>query len=802
MSERITLSPAEIKQVLDKIPKIYHLEVYRALKTNFLSAKANKSDVKKLQEQLIKYLNHKNAPRVLTDKEIEDILSVITIIPATIKEIAEDNNRQVKEVLKRQLLKLKFSVTDDTIDRIKKDIRAKYLKSVCSGGESVGVNSATSISQKLTQATLNTFHQAGSKNNQGGLGFLNRLFRVSKPTEDNIVIHFKDKNLTQEEIKILSNNLKGVSVDHVKTNYEILDSISPEDKIWYDNYLTTMGSNFIYKGGKFLRLYLNLNHCYKYNIFINDVVKTIEYNTRSSEIKQTVKCIASSSYKGIIDIHVEPEFIKLYINKLNEKVGKNNIPFTSDIEEQSQIFLNVLLPSNFKDMIIKGVKGIEHIGISEGINLIRSFKETPVNSSADLERFSKKPYNLKFDDISRLWYIRVHKNFLYFDGISTDKYIKLFESAGFKIIENNLQDSSTSMVVLLPKKLDVNYYDKKEGKVKNLYEIDEKGIIFNKRDDKVVTGITPVTLIEEKIKFIEAQMASIIEENIKNASKVHADDLPIFPPLYRYCYYYHANIQGKNIINDLMSNNMIDGSFTYPDNVNSVCEHLGIEAARFYLINKYFQTNLAKDLNPVNIELLTDFQTGLGVLLAINSTGVNKIGNSVLSSCSYERSMDIFQEGSAFGSLDEIKGISGCIITGSNCRNGTGFNKIEYSEKYINDENNKNKGEAIKDIALETDYLIGPCYSTVPQDLNADFNKPDLQDTVLLNLPEQGKKPELCLKEDIPDPPRMEMPTFLVSRLEEENIDLEKEYENNQNYADLDILDIPDDPGQMESDYF
>lgn len=802
MSQRITLSSTEIKQVLEKIPKIYHLEVYRALKTNFLSEKANKKDIKDLQNEVIKYLKHDDTPRVLSEKEITDILSVVTPLPATIKSISEDNNRQIKDVLRRQLLKLKFSVKEDTIEKIKKNIRSKYLKTVCPPGESVGVNSATSISQKLTQATLNTFHQSGSKNNQGGMGYLNRLFRVSKPKEDSIVIHFKDKNLTQEEIKILSNNLKGVSVDHIKNNYEIMDSLSDEDKIWYDNYLTTTGSNFVYKGGKFLRLYLNLNHCYKYNIFINDVVKTIEYNTRSSEIRQTVKCIASSTYKGIIDIHVEPEFIKLYINKLNEKISNNGVPFTGSIEELSPIFLNVLLPNNFKDMIIKGIKGIEYIGISEGINLIRSFKETPVESSTDLEKFSKKPYNLKLDDISRLWYIRIHKNFLYFQGVSKDKYIKLFEAAGIKIIENNLNDNTHSMVVLLPKKLDVMYYDKKEKKAKPLYEMDEKGIIYNKRDDNIVSIITPVSFIEEKIKFIENQMSSIIEENIKNASKVHTDDLPIFPPLYRYCYYYHASIQGKNIINDLMSNNMIDSSFTYPDNVNSVCEHLGIEAARFYLISKYFETSVAKDLNPANIELLADFQTGLGLLLPINSTGVSKIGNSVLSSSSFEKSMDVFQEGSAFGSLDEIKGVSGCIFTGSNCRNGTGFNKIEYDKKYINDENNKNKEEEAKDIALETDYLVGPCYSTVPQDLNADFEKQDLQDTVLLNLPEQGKKPQLCLKENIPEPPRMKIPEFLLSQLEEEIIDIEKEYTNNEEYNTVDLLDIPEDPGQIESDYF
>ena len=69
-------------------------------------------------------------------------------------------------------------------------------------------------------------------------------------------------------------------------------------------------------------------------------------------------------------------------------------------------------------------------------------------------------------------------------------------------------------------------------------------------------------------------------------------------------------------------------------------------------------------------------------------------------------------------------------------------------------------------------------------------------------MPEEGKKPQLCLKEDVPEPPRMEMPDFLVTQLKDTIIDLEKEYESKTEYTTLDLLDIPDDPGQLESDYF
>lgn len=804
-NDRITLSQEEINKILSKVPKIYHLEIYRALKTNFLSTKATKADIKFLQDEIVRYLKQKDAPRVLYDNELDEILEAVTLIPSTIKDISVDNNKQLKKMLRYQFSKLKFSIKEGTVQRLKQIVRRQFLQSICSAGESVGIKSSTSLSQKITQGTLNTFHQAGSgsANNQGGIEYLKRFLLVSKPKEDKFVIHFKDKNLTHEEIKMISNNLKGVNIDHVKLKYEIMDTLPEKDKIWYDNYLTITGTNFIYKGGKFLRIYLNLNLCYRYNIFINDVVKTIEMNTKSSEIKQTVKCIASSTFEGIIDVHVETEFIKLYIAKQNQKIGKNVIPFSSNIEDLSQIFLNVLLPENFKEMIIKGIKGIEHISISEGINLIRSFTETPITSSVDLEKYSQEPYNLKLDEIGRLWRIKIQKIYLFFEGLNEDKYVKLFEEAGFEIIENRINTEDMDLVVLLPYKLDIKYFDSKDKKIKPLYSMDSYGIIYDNKKEEIVTNITPVTIIEGKIKFIESQLANLIDENIKNASKMKTADLPIFPPLYRYCYYYHTVVQGKGINNDLMSNNTIDSTFTYPDNVNSVYEHLGVEAARFYLINKYFQTPIAGGLNPVNPDLLVDFQTGLGILLPINSTGVNKIGSSVLSSCSYEKSMDIFQEGSAFGSVDEIKGISGCIMTGTNCHNGTGSAMIEYSQEYLKNKNNLHKQEAVKDIKLEVDYLVGSCYKTAPQDMYLDFGGNDMENNVLMNINEQPKvSSQLCPKDKIPDPPRMVMPEFLRGMLEESIIDVEADYSMPDKYISMELLDIPDDPGQIMSDYF
>ena len=71
------------------------------------------------------------------------------------------------DVLRRQLSVHKIVIKEGTIDKMKKIILDNFYKAHVSAGESVGTNAAVSIGQPITQATLNTFHTAGSKNNVG-----------------------------------------------------------------------------------------------------------------------------------------------------------------------------------------------------------------------------------------------------------------------------------------------------------------------------------------------------------------------------------------------------------------------------------------------------------------------------------------------------------------------------------------------------------------------------------------------------------------------------------------------------------
>lgn len=92
--------------------------------------------------------------RLLTEDEIEKILSVVTInleIPVeTAISIANAN----KELLRQQLVKV--LIYPEMIEKLYDSVNRQYNSSLIQAGESVGVTSAQSIGEKQTQTTLNS----------------------------------------------------------------------------------------------------------------------------------------------------------------------------------------------------------------------------------------------------------------------------------------------------------------------------------------------------------------------------------------------------------------------------------------------------------------------------------------------------------------------------------------------------------------------------------------------------------------------------------------------------------------------
>lgn len=122
----------------------------------------------------------------------------------------------------------------------------------------------------------------------------------------------------------------------------------------------------------------------------------------------------------------------------------------------------------------------------------------------------------------------------------------------------------------------------------------------------------------------------------------------------------------------------VDGSRTYSNHINEVQACLGIEAARIQIvteINKIFHSySIGIDIR--HIWLLADTMTYRGEVLGITRFGIEKMRDSVLMLASFEKTADHLFEAAVRSRVDDVSGVSECIIMGIPVPVGTGNLKL------------------------------------------------------------------------------------------------------------------------------
>lgn len=794
------LKESEIEYIIEGIDKNYVLEIYRSLKNSIFSSKIKKKDLKLIRDNIVKYIKNKNRPRKLTEEELNEIVDVIPVNNLYISTIAEDNNRQIKEKIKQQLAQHIYSITDGTIKEIKDIIYENYLRSLAEPGDSVGVMGAMAYGQPLTQANLDAFHSAGAKNESTeSISNIKELFTLSTKREVNETItHFKNKNLTREEIKNMIKILKGISIKDIVTRSEIMDYLPEEDNYWYNNYETITDKKLpryiknFFSGKeeekvKFLRLHLNITLMYKYDILISDILQVIEKNTESQFFEKTIHYVSSPSYMGIIDIYGDKEYINYSVNKfiqegtklencqtvkIKKTLGEKKI---LDTEDSTIIFLKVIIEGCLQYMNIRGIPNIKEIRIPDPIPMLLAFNESEVIDSISLEKYSSEPYNIALADFNKIWRIKIKKIYIETIGIPIKKFIDLMKSVNIEILD--VDEEEYNLVVLLPEEREELIYTE-EGKIIKRYKKNKDGIYYNNKTNEIDTQLYgPKRLIENILSFERDRIKNSIEENIEKKEKLKFV-LPDYSDVYKYSLYCYANIEGRDIIKNLINHPLIDYRYTYPNNVNEVNELFGIEAARLYLITRYNMNDAIQKINPSHPELLVDFQTATGKLISIKFTGVSKIrlGNSTIASAAFQQGLDIFGKAAAFGKKDKVRGISSCIVTGTTCMNGTGLNRIIEDESYVKDSSNKFDIQIIEEEKFKSNEIAGNCYSFGDLKLSNETTNDNEKGKIESMFTEgksykiEDKNDQLCPKESIPDPPRMKIPDIIIELFDNEII--------------------------------
>jgi len=120
------------------------------------------------------------------------------------------------------------------------------------------------------------------------------------------------------------------------------------------------------------------------------------------------------------------------------------------------------------------------------------------------------------------------------------------------------------------------------------------------------------------------------------------------------------------------------GTQTYSNHIMEVEQSLGIEAARTLIVKEIQEIfgNYGIKIDVRHVNLLADTMTYRGEVLGITRFGIEKMRDSVLMLASFEKTADHLFDAAVRGRVDNIDGVSECIIMGIPVPLGTGFFKL------------------------------------------------------------------------------------------------------------------------------
>lgn len=632
-----------LKDILGNIDNTRKIEIYNILRDKPIS------EILKNKSKIQKLLNEKNVnePRKLKDKEIEDILSSLPILPCPINKIAQFENNQLKEVLKKQLREI--TIVEEGIPELKETIYNRYMSSLQNPGESSGINAGQAAGQTSTQANFNTFHTAGQAENiAGGLDDFRELLSVSLDRKQNLTeVHMVDKDLTKSEIMELAKDLEETSLERLLLKEPRFHRFVPkDDKWWYELYLQLTDTELPYNGSLpfkedteepskksleeetssdvvFLRLHLDIKKMIRYSISMEEVVGILTLHK--------VICVASPLNLGIIDVYKN-----IYETTYDRVLGW-------DVVDDQKSFLLTAFRPHAKDIIIKGVKGVKSIipataDILNFINLDERFTD-----SYEIKN--------KYENNLDLWKVSIKKELIKYMGVPKGRVAKLLTIVGAKIID----DYDNVLIVESAKPL--------KKLIGDMYKDEEEAL---------------QTFVSNQLK------------NIKNSEL----KFPIYREIYRFKNYNYLYLKGDSLYKRLIYNRNLDNRYIIPKNTNYIFKNFGIIATKLFLTREYF--NIINSMSQgdrianEHIRTIASFQTALGYPIPVTSTGAAKQGGSAIAAAAFQTPFDEFKKAAAVGKIDNIRGFSGSVITGNNVRNGSGIVDIVFRNKkkevvYTND---------------------------------------------------------------------------------------------------------------------
>ncbi len=123
----------------------------------------------------------------------------------------------------------------------------------------------------------------------------------------------------------------------------------------------------------------------------------------------------------------------------------------------------------------------------------------------------------------------------------------------------------------------------------------------------------------------------------------------------------------------------VDHTRTYSNNIHEVREVLGIEAARYLIVEELYKAYMSSDLlvDKRHLALVADAMTARGVIMPIGRTGIAGKKGSVLARAAFEETNKHLVEASIWNEVDHLNGIVDNLIVGLPIKAGTGKVKLK-----------------------------------------------------------------------------------------------------------------------------
>lgn len=295
--------------------------------------------------------------RLLTNKELDDTVSVIESVDFSYSVISEEVSKEQRKSIREDLSREKIYPSE--LPKIKDNIELSYKGSIIQTGKNVGVSAANAVGQHATQVTLNVFHFAGaSAGATNGIAAIKELLSATKePKKTTSKIFFKNTEISFEEVYLKKrSSIVGITIDDLISDHQISTREtlfgSSFEPWWYDLYRGTIGKlpydeETDVKHDYMMRLEMNVNKMIEFGFTLSDISLIIEDKNKKGG-ENSLICVYSPMDIGFIDIFPFPEKIEM----------KESI---ADVKKLLLFFLLDSLMPSFKNLYIKGIENINEL---------------------------------------------------------------------------------------------------------------------------------------------------------------------------------------------------------------------------------------------------------------------------------------------------------------------------------------------------------------------------------------------------------------------------------------------------------